>query len=122
MRSLILTGSFIALTACVADVASKQPFTLDTAQIEETKYYVSYNLRDPATAQFRNIHGSNVIDKNGVRESFVCGEVNSKNLVGAYVGYTPFIFNVGTKATQVASRDLPIAANWIDVANYQKIC
>lgn len=122
MRSLIFTGSVIALSACVAEVASKQPFTPASAQIEEAKYYVSYNLRDPATAQFRNIHGSNVVGKNGMRESFVCGEVNSKNLLGAYVGYTPFIFNVGTKATQVASRDLPIGANWIDVANYQKIC
>lgn len=122
MRSLIIAGSALALSACVAEVASKQPFTPTAAQIEEAKYYVSYNLRDPATAQFRSIRGSNAVGKNGVRESYVCGEVNSKNLVGAYVGYTPFIFNTTTKVVQVSSRDLPIGVNLIDVANYKALC
>lgn len=122
MRRLILAGSILALSACVAEISSKQPFTPSAAQIQEAKYYVSYNLRDPATAQFRNIRGSNAVGKNGMRESFVCGEVNSKNLIGAYVGYTPFIFNTNTKAAQVANPDLAIGVSWVDAANYQAIC
>lgn len=43
------------------------------------------SLKDPDAAQFRNEH----LGKN----SNLCGEVNSKNAMGAYVGFTRYISN-----------------------------
>jgi hypothetical protein len=45
---------------------------------------VKGKLRDPSSAQFRNVH-LNKIDSNTV-----CGEVNAKNAFGGYAGYMRF--------------------------------
>lgn len=47
---------------------------------------VQAQLKDPDSAQFRNLAAS---------EDVVCGEVNAKNAFGGYVGHTRFIY-VGT--------------------------
>jgi len=53
-------------------------------------------LRDPNSAQFRNVQRVPFVDdpkdlKPGVKMPYVyCGEVNSKNAYGGYVGYTKF--------------------------------
>lgn len=44
---------------------------------------VAAELRDPASAKFRDIRqGSQA----------TCGEVNGKNALGAYVGFKPFVY------------------------------
>lgn len=45
---------------------------------------VRARLRDPDSAQFRNVKVT--------RDGVVCGEVNGKNAFGALAGFTPFVF------------------------------
>ena len=44
------------------------------------------NLKDPASAQFRNVR---LVEFSGGK--VVCGEVNAKNAYGGYVGYTRWV-------------------------------
>ena len=48
---------------------------------------VKERLSDPGSAQFRNVQA-----KNGA----VCGEVNAKNKMGGYVGFTRFMYLKGS--------------------------
>lgn len=48
---------------------------------------VAASLRDPSSAQFRN-----VVE----RSTATCGEVNGKNAFGAYVGFKRFVYKDGT--------------------------
>ena len=45
---------------------------------------VQATLTDPESAQFRGVRRSG-------SASFTCGEVNAKNRMGGYVGFTPFM-------------------------------
>jgi hypothetical protein len=49
----------------------------------DARMAVQAELKDPDSAQFRNIVAS---------ETAACGEVNAKNAFGGYVGYTRFIY------------------------------
>ena len=49
---------------------------------ERAKKAVSANLKDPESAQFRNIRETT--------PGFLCGEVNAKNAMGGYVGFKRF--------------------------------
>lgn len=49
-------------------------------------------LIDPSSAQFRNV---------AVHGDTVCGEVNGKNRMGAYVGYTRFLADVAAGEAQL---------------------
>lgn len=56
------------------------------------------NLKDPGSAQFRNVrvvmYGNSKI---------VCGEINGKNSYGGYVGFVPFV--ASTTAATLYDRD-----------------
>lgn len=54
---------------------------------------VALNLKDPASAQFREMYQ--------LRSGTVCGEMNGKNSYGAYAGFTPFF---STKPMQVGDK------------------
>jgi hypothetical protein len=54
------------------------------------KEMVASDFPDPASAQWRNVQ---VVDA-ATGEQWVCGEVNAKNLMGAYTGYRGFVANV----------------------------
>lgn len=56
--------------------------------IEQAKKAVRFNLKDPDSAQFRNIRQPST----GV----VCGEVNAKNAMGGYVGFQRFEWSLST--------------------------
>jgi hypothetical protein len=56
----------------------------DSANVKAAKYAVEKQLKDPLSAQYRNI-----------REYYpnvVCGEVNAKNGHGGYAGFESFMF------------------------------
>lgn len=55
---------------------------------EKAKQAAAAQLIDPGSAQFRNVH--TVSSAIGSR---VCGEINGKNRMGAYAGFTRFIVN-----------------------------
>jgi len=76
-------ASTLALTACSpkTDSSKADDKSREDAIIERAKNVVLENLRDPSSAQFKNVR---------LYGSWVCGEVNSKNGFGGYAGYERF--------------------------------
>jgi hypothetical protein len=63
----------------------------EPAGYKEAKEAVRYGLKDPDSAQFREL-------RRCARNDGVEGEVNSKNSYGAYAGFEPFIYVKGRVA------------------------
>jgi len=57
---------------------------------KEAEQAASHNLNDPASAQFRSVK----LCPTGID---VEGEMNAKNLYGAYVGFRPFVYALDRK-------------------------
>ena len=97
MRNVKLPGALVALfglSACYSATAA------DFTQVElpsritaAAKQQVSYTLKDPDSAQFRNVRGFAFSGPGG--GYVVCGEVNGRNSFGGYAGFQPFRTNVG---------------------------
>ncbi len=61
-------------------------------EVRAGKQAVADSLRDPNSAQFRNVKRyPQKPTQDSTMKVAVCGEVNGKNLNGAYVGFTRFI-------------------------------
>ncbi len=56
-------------------------------RVGAAKKLVAHDLKDPSSAQFRDVHKT---------DQAVCGEVNGKNAYGAYVGFRHFIVESGS--------------------------
>lgn len=67
MRRLLLLGLTALLTGCGATSDAKEA--------------VAAQLKDPASAQFKDVRKV---------KDYVCGEVNGKNAYGGYVGFKRF--------------------------------
>lgn len=89
---LWMIAPLAALAGCVqmTEIESTTPVRLSSAQVAEIKSEVTQDFFDPFTAQFRNIRAADVSLVDGKRERRVCGEVNGKNRLGGYVGFTHF--------------------------------
>ena len=74
----LLLLPFFALSGCNL---------VEAPEIRKAKTEVADALRDPASAQFRNVESFG-LDSG----SMVCGEVNGKNGFGAYTGFTHFMY------------------------------
>lgn len=59
-------------------------------KVNEAKDYVVNSLKDPGSANFREVKIFQVEHIGGI-DTFVCGEVNAKNSYGGYVGFKTFI-------------------------------
>lgn len=70
-----------------ADIARKEKEE-ENAKIETLKGKVKEALKDPESAQFRNLQY--LADSNSL-----CGEVNAKNSMGGYVGFKSFAVSAG---------------------------
>lgn len=79
----ILAGLFTLLMAYGAWVRIDAPMPLVGS---DAKAAVAAILRDPSSAEFRNIK---------VGTGATCGEVNGKNAYGAYAGFKPFVYTDG---------------------------
>ncbi|HDC4513498.1 membrane lipoprotein lipid attachment site-containing protein [Enterobacter cloacae] len=67
--------------------------------ISLAKSEVAENLKDPASAQFRNVKVSKMTDaEDGRVIAVVCGEINGKNGFGAYAGFHPFFVELNMKS------------------------
>lgn len=77
--------------------------------VYEAKKTVAASLKDPDSAQFRDVF-FNETAKGG---SVVCGQVNSKNSLGAYTGFQRFISNGQT--TFLEEKDSNIGETWAQV-------
>ncbi|WP_088699701.1 hypothetical protein [Halomonas campaniensis] len=75
---------------------------------DKAKKAVAERLRDPSSAQFRNVKGG---EKRGMYN--VCGEVNGKNSYGAYAGYERFVASNGGKAIYLESEWPTFEVRWI---------
>lgn len=62
--------------------------------VKAAKDAVVRDFHDPASAQWRDLFISHAPKEGPV----LCGEVNAKNRMGAYVGYRPFYFTPGRPA------------------------
>jgi hypothetical protein len=63
----------------------------DEGYLDSIRDSVSANLRDPSSAQFRNIYaitGPSVVQ--GSDRTYVCGQVNARNAFGGYAGFQYF--------------------------------
>lgn len=78
--------AIITLAGCGKERDPNAPPEMDEkALIAEAKMQIIATLKDPDSAQFRNVRWER-------KESLVilCGEVNAKNSFGGYVGFKPF--------------------------------
>lgn len=66
--------------------------------ITRAQAVVAATLKDPGSAQFRNMRLVDYLDGR-----VVCGEVNGKNSYGGYVGFTPFV--ASTYAADLYDKD-----------------
>lgn len=80
-KLIMLLPVFLLLAACGQSEADKASSKAEMAEIRSQRVareFVSGVLKDPESAEFRNQKG-------------LCGEVNSKNSFGGYVGFKRFI-------------------------------
>lgn len=75
---------------------------------QEARERVAAQLRDPNSAQFRNI---NMIAQSTGGEA-VCGEVNGRNAFGAYSGFQRFVFYGGVVSIEPDLGVSPSAADY----------
>jgi hypothetical protein len=82
----------LALSACVqlADITDSKPQPLTAQQRAQIEQTVTRDFFDPASAQFRDVRMVTVTLANGSQETRVCGEVNGKNRMGGYTGFSMF--------------------------------
>lgn len=86
LKHYVLAIAVIAtLPGCSKRDPNAPPEMDEKALIEEAKMQIRANLKDPDSAQFRNVRWER-------KQSLVilCGEVNAKNSFGGYVGFKPF--------------------------------
>jgi outer membrane murein-binding lipoprotein Lpp len=91
MTVAVLAALLVA--GCVSpygQVVSEQPVRLSSRQVSEVQSAVTYTLKDPTSAMYRNIKGVKKTTDKGISFTQVCGEVNGKNAFGGYVGFTQF--------------------------------
>jgi hypothetical protein len=91
---------FIA-AVLTANLFGPSAFADDTPLIGQAEVAVIAKLRDPDSAQFRNVLVRHRTCKSGTciddpadpaGPAIVCGEVNGKNGFGGYAGFQPFIY------------------------------
>ena len=103
---LVWCGVFLAsLSAEGADV-SRPPFVVleDETPIRALVLEAS-SLKDPFSVHFRNLSARTMHLKDPDRVSVIyCGELNAKNSMGAYVGWTKFSAASIGKAVHIAGR------------------
>jgi hypothetical protein len=82
--------SFFVFTICLLSIAGssfaqskKQLKLAEAALFKSAQDKVLYVMKDPESTRFRNLYSTN--------GTHVCGEFNSKNSNGGYVGFMRFV-------------------------------
>lgn len=102
-KTIILTTIFILCSTTL--IASD---TREIAWIEKGKEAVRSKLKDPNTAQFKNVYFHR--GAKGIPVS--CGEVNSKNSFGGYTGFQKFISAGNPELTFIQSEVTDFTTSW----------
>lgn len=94
LRLLCALTALAGPAAAQTVVDGKYP-EMDRSTVDKALYELTKNLADPVAAQIRNMQLHSHVSVNTGKDVFtLCGEVNQKNTIGAYVGFRPFY--VGT--------------------------
>lgn len=72
----------------------------DVLAMPKAKELVANQLRDPSSAQFRDLRRT--------RQGVVCGEVNGKNGYGGYAGFQRFIAKPDTQEVWLEPTEEPV--------------
>ena len=91
MKNIILSFAVIGVLAgCVSQIVEQKPVQLTSEQISKIQDAATYGLIDPTSPLFRNIRGKYAKREDGTESIIFCGEVNAKNRMGGYTGFSPF--------------------------------
>jgi hypothetical protein len=80
----------LAAAACGSPIVAAKRLPMSNSDIKKVKSVTAYRLKDPASAQFRNIRRIEQTRQDGSVTELICGEVNGKNSFGGYTGFTTF--------------------------------
>jgi hypothetical protein len=108
-KLIVMLTVFLLLAACGQSEADKARHKAEMTEIRYQRVareFVSGVLKDPDSAEFRNQRG-------------FCGEVNSKNSFGGYVGFRRFI--AATKEMVVFEKDGRLSLSDFEQA-WSKLC
>jgi hypothetical protein len=70
---------------------------LDPQKIKALIAKVPYDFFDPSSAKFRNLRKA----ATQYPDRTICGQVNAKNRLGAYVGFKPFFYDTVTNEANI---------------------
>lgn len=89
---LSAVAAVAAVAGCVqfASIENAEPVPLSAAQVAQIKSEVTSDFLDPRSAQFQEIRAVRLTLPSGKSETRVCGEVNGKNALGGYTGFSMF--------------------------------
>jgi hypothetical protein len=93
---------FALMLASAAIAAGPKASTHASRVVAEAKTLAAQGLRDPQSAQFRNVVTKSIAEN---RLLMVCGEVNAKNAYGGYVGFQRFVYVEGSSAVLLQLSD-----------------
>ncbi len=79
----------------------------DAYRVRRAKALASAALVDPSSAQFRNVKLSDLDKSVNVNHRWVCGEINGRNRMGAYAGFTPFYVDEAATELQMLTEQRP---------------
>lgn len=95
----------VGLTGCVATVqVASAPTPINAAILAQAHIVAAYDLFDPSSAQFRGDKMYRLSND----EYVVCGEMNGKNQLGGYVGFTPYYVRLGWTGKHATKKLLQI--------------
>lgn len=90
VAAVLAVGGYFGLS-----MVYKTDSVLSSDLLVKMKYAVTKDFLDPNSAQFRNVREDDM--------NLVCGEVNAKNAVGAYAGFSSFAYDAKTNHAIIAN-------------------
>lgn len=100
MKALLLAGALLVVV--IGIYFSTSGNSQERQWAEQGKEWVKLKLKDPESAQFRGVHARSGPENLPV----TCGEVNSKNSLGGYVGFQRFV-SIGDARRTILENEVP---------------
>ena len=100
MKTIISIAALVALTACGPTAANFTRMQTEPATLSEVLTDIRYRLKDPSSAEFRDVRSYAFTGQDGLIDgSVICGMVNARNSYGGFTGFTPFRASVAQNGT-----------------------
>lgn len=89
------SSCIVALAASLAGISPSIAAPAPTPTVQKVKAIIAKRMLDPASLQLRS---TRVVTAqiNGTPQQVMCGEYNSKNKFGGYVGFETFVYETTT--------------------------